>query len=527
MKADLRMRKSGFLKLYKKFSKRDDLLSMKLKLQILSLILLWVVGIYSCTEKNASSLASTKPNILFIAIDDLRPELGCYGQEYIKSPNLDKLASEGFLFKKHYVTVPTCGASRHSMLTGRLPQTKADISNMASAKALSNKAEGELPETFIHQLRRNGYYTIGIGKITHHPDGRVYGYTEPVSDVFELPHSWDEMVLNTEKWGTGHNAFFGYADGSNRNTLKSQVKPYEFADVTDEGYPDGLIAKTAMEKLKMLKDKDQPFFLGVGFFKPHLPFNAPKKYWDMYERSEIPLSQNPFLPENVNKSSLQKMGEFNNYKLGDEKASLENALSEEYSQKLRHGYAACVSFVDAQVAKILQQLKDLELDKNTIVIVWGDHGWHLGDHQLWGKHTLLDRAVHSSLIMKLPGKDGAQSIDKIVSSVDIYPTLMDLTQLEMPYETKGRSLLGLINNPKDKSWEEAAYSYYKKGISVRVPGYRMNRYFREDQPVIELFDHHQDPLETKNVAVENPKIIEEILPIWENGNTGLFEINNQ
>ena len=206
---------------------------------------------------------------------------------------------------------------------------------------------------------------------------------------------------------------------------------------------------------------------------------------------------------------------------------MENALSEDYSKKLRHGYAACVSFVDAQVAKVLQELKDLELDKNTVVIVWGDHGWHLGDQQLWGKHTLLDRAVHSTLIMKLPGKDGVRPIDKIVSSVDIYPTLMDLTQLEMPYETKGRSLLSLINNPKAGNWEEVAYSFFKTGISVRVPGYRMNRYFRKGQPVVELFDHFQDPFETKNVAIENPEIIKGLLPIWEDGNTGLFDINKQ
>jgi len=276
----------------------------------------------------------------------------------------------------------------------------------------------------------------------------------------------------------------------------------------------------------MLKEKDQPFFIGVGFFKPHLPFNAPKKYWDLYNRSEIPLSPNPFLPENVHQSSLQNMGEFNNYKLGDEKATLDFPVSEEYARKLGHGYAACVSYADAQIGKVLNELKALGLDKNTVVIVWGDHGWHLGDHRIWGKHTLLDRAVRSTLIMKLPGNDRSRSVEKIVSSIDIYPTLMELTQNEMPYETRGRSLISLVDNPLGDDWSEAAYSYFKTGISVRVPRYRMNLYEREDQPDIELFDHKIDPNETINIAGENPEIIEALMPVWEAGNTGVFEYKN-
>ena len=485
------------------------------------LLLIGTSLLFHCKNR----LQPERPNILFIAVDDLRPELGCYGQDYIYSPNLDRLAEEGFLFRKHYVTVPTCGASRHSMLTGRLPQSKADIRNSASVTALSQSKQTELPETFIHHLKRNGYYTVGIGKITHHPDGYVYGYTEPVSDIMELPHSFDEMLLNVDKWETGHNAFFGYADGSNRNTLKGQVKPYEFAEVEDEGYPDGLIAQTAIEKLKELKEKQQPFFLGVGFFKPHLPFNAPKKYWDMYDRESIPLSPNPDLPENVHWSSLQKMGELNNYKLGDEKASLEYSFNETYSKKLRHGYAACVSYTDAQIGKVLNELDKLRLAEHTVIRLWGDHGWHLGDHRVWGKHTLIERAVHSALIAKIPWKNGGSSIEKIVSSIDIYPTLIELTGLKMPYKTRGRSLIPLLEDRSEYFWEEAAYSYFKNGISVRIPRYRLNRYFRDEQPDIELFDHEVDPFETENIEADNPNIVESMMTIWEAGNTGLFEEN--
>jgi len=463
-----------------------------------------------------------KHNILFICVDDLRPELGSYGKDYIKSPNIDQLAKEGFLFRKHYVVVPTCGASRHSLLTGRLPNSKSDLSNSASVYALTDKQETDVPETFIHHLRRNGYHTVGLGKISHHPDGRVYGYLDPVSNKMELPHSWDEFIFDYGKWGTGHNAFFGYADGTNRNTLNRQVKPYEAADVPDEGYPDGIMASVAINKLKQLKENDKPFFMAVGFFKPHLPFNAPKKYWDLYDRDSIPLTPNAFLPENINKSSLQNMGEFNNYKLGEEKASLDEPLSEAYSKKLSHGYAACVSYIDAQIGKLLDGLEELGLDENTVVVIWGDHGWHLGDHLVWGKHTLLERALHSTLIMKVPGKEYVGETDKIVSTLDIYPTLMELCQLEMPYETKGRSLVRILEKPESNDWKEAAYSYFRSGISVRTPRYRYTRYYREVLPNVELFDHETDPFETVNVAKENMPIAEKLLPIWQEGNTGLF-----
>jgi arylsulfatase A-like enzyme len=484
-----------------------------------------ILGLISCSNrqnaKQQDALKNSRPNILFIAVDDLRTELPAYGMEYIKSPNLDKLTEEGIVFKNHYVAVPTCGASRHSLLTGKLPDTRSDIGNAASAKAFAGKPEMEVPETFIHQLRRNGYQTVGIGKISHHPDGYVYGYTDSVSDVLELPNSWDEMLLNADKWGTGHNAFFGYADGSNRNTLNGQVKPYEFADVEDEGYPDGLIARTAIEQLQKLAAEKQPFFLGVGFFKPHLPFNAPKKYWDLYNRDSIPVSPNPYLPENVHRASLQTMGEFHNYKLSDEYPTLDDPVSIEYARKLGHGYAACISYVDAQIGKLLSEIERLGLKDNTAILVWGDHGWHLGDHRIWGKHTLLDRALHSAFMMKLPGQKTGLAIDDIVSTIDIYPTLMELAELQMPYQTRGRSLVPLVKNP-DKDWEEAAYSYFRAGYSVRVPHYRLTKYFRDEEPVIELFNHNEDPYETKNVADLHPEVVQELLPVLEKGYTGVF-----
>ncbi len=484
---------------------------------LIGIFFLFVV-LSSCSSKTNKEI-STHPNVLFICVDDLRTELGCYGNSYIKSPNLDKLAASGFLFTHHYVTVPTCGASRQSLLTGQLPDSKAYLQNGITAKVIAGQPENEVPETFIHHLKRNGYYTVGIGKISHHPDGYVYNYLEPRSDKLELPHSWDEMLLDDEKWGSGHNAFFGYADGSNRNTLKKEVKPYECADVPDEAYPDGLTANLAIKKLKELKAKDQPFFLGLGFFKPHLPFTAPKKYWDLYDESQIPLAPFAAIPEKSSKASLHGSGEFNQYKLGEEKASLDKPVSDEYARKLRHAYFACVSYVDAQIGKVLDELEKQGLAENTIVVVWGDHGWHLGDQLVWGKHTIFDRALHSSFIMSVPGVENGKQIHKVVSTADIYPTLIDLCATPVNHKLDGESLRPLFNNPEDDNWRNTAYSYWNNGYSVRTPDYRIMKYYRKEKPLIELYDHKNDPNETANVADDNSEVVNKLLHVLELKNT--------
>ncbi|MCM5662653.1 sulfatase [Galbibacter mesophilus] len=462
------------------------------------------------------------PNILFIAVDDLRPELGCYGKEYVHSPNLDKLANNGTLFENHFVTVPTCGASRYNLLTGLLPKKPVDLTNQAAAKQIARDAPENRPTTFLQDLKENGYYTVGIGKISHYPDGYVYGYRQPKSDLIELPGSWDEMLLNHGKWGTGHNAFFGYADGTNRNDKENLVKPYEAADVEDTGYPDGLTAELAIEKLDELKKKKKPFFLGVGFFKPHLPFTAPKKYWDLYEEEEIPLAPFPEIPENTSEASLHGSNEFNRYKLGEEKASLKKPLSNDYAKKIKHGYLASVSYVDAQIGKVLDKLEESGLAENTIVVIWGDHGWHLGDQLVWGKHTIFDNALQSVLIIKHP-KLKADNVEQVVSTTDIYPTILEMTGSKTKQKIDGMSMVSLMENPKLDTWRNSAYSYFNNGISVRVPNYRLTKYFREETPTLELYNEITDPNETKNIAQDKPKVIEDLLTIWEKGNTGLYD----
>ncbi|MEZ4992274.1 MAG: sulfatase [Saprospiraceae bacterium] len=489
----------------------------------LLLICLLALACRNNTGQEQDSAMPEHPNVLFIAIDDLRPDLGCYGNEVVKSPNLDRLAASGFLFNRHFVTVPTCGASRYSLITGDLPLTTDHIQNSAIAKYLSGQPEREKPESFIHHLRRNGYYTVGMGKIAHSADGLVYDYLAEPGDVQEMPHSWNEFLFDAGEWGNGWNAFFGYAGGKNRNHLDKQVKPYEAADVPDEGYPDGLTANLAVKQLQELKQRGQPFFLGVGFFKPHLPFNSPKKYWDLYKEEDIPLTPVPGLPENVSTASLHGSGEFNQYALGEEKAGLDHNLSDTYSRKLKHGYYAAISYIDAQVGKVLAELEKQGLADNTIVVVWGDHGWHLGDQRVWGKHTIFEWGVRSAFMIKLPGGSyRPQEFDQIVSTVDIYPTLVELCGLEMPHATAGTSLTTLWKENTETEWRNTAYSYFRRGISLRTERYRLTRYFRDEEPTVELYDHGNDPFEKKNIAAEQPETVEQLMTIWKNGDTGIF-----
>ena len=468
------------------------------------------------------AIENKKPNILFIAVDDLRAELGAYGS-IAKSPHMDALAADGILFTHHYVQVPTCGASRHALLTGYRPSKPIHLSNNVFVEKNSKKSEDSIPETFIHRFKQEGYHTVGIGKISHSADGLVYGYEDAVSEQRELPNSWSELLFDAGKWKTGWNAFFGYANGENRQSLNKQVKPYEAGEVDDYGYPDGLSANLAVSKLKELKDSDAPFFMGVGFFKPHLPFNAPKKYWDLYDREEIPVSDNLDIPANINLESLHESGEFNQYALGEEKASLTASVSDAYAKKVRHGYLASISYIDAQIGKLLKELKKLEMDKNTIIVVWGDHGWHLGDQRVWGKHTLFENALKSTLIIKTPEADHHnQRIDAVVESVDLYPTLMELCSIPVKYQIDGKSLVPLFSSDEPKS-EGVAYSYFKQGISVRTPAYRLTQYFRDEKPVIELYDHTGNSHEDKNIAEERQDIVERLMPILEMGNTGLYD----
>jgi arylsulfatase A-like enzyme len=474
-----------------------------------------------CHKKTAGT---DRPNILFIFIDDLRPEAGCYGNSLMVTPAIDKIAAEGICFTGQFVAVPTCGASRFCMLTGQLPHTLTATSNEACHQLIANKPAEERPVTFMERLRKAGYYTVGIGKISHYADGYVYPYDgTPQGAPLELPGSWDEMLFDPGKWGTGWNAFFGYADGSNRNGRNKEVKPYERGNVDDNGYPDGLTAQLALKKLRELAGKKQPFLLAVGFFKPHLPFNSPSKYWDLYDESSIPLTPSPNIPENVNTASLHQSGEFNQYKLGEEHPSLSKPVSDAYARKIRHAYYSAVSYTDAQIAKLMTELEELNMKDNTIVILWGDHGWHLGDDRVWGKHTIFEWALRSLFVVRAPGYAQNATCNKVVSAIDIYPTILELCSLPAGSSPEGKSLVPLLKNPEDPQWDNVAYSYYRHGITLRTQHYRLTKYFRDQQPVIELYDHQSDPYENVNIAETHQDIVNELMPLWQKGNTGIYQ----
>ncbi len=443
-----------------------------------------------------------KYNILFIAIDDLRPQLGCYGHPEMVTPQIDRLASEGRLFLNQYVQVPTCGASRCALLTGRYPTQPKAYDNDAFATLPRDKAHAivSLPQLF----RQDGYRTASIGKITHSPDGHRE------DGKVELPFAWNEVGNPSGKWGTAWNAFFAYADGSTR--VAGQTPSTEHADVDDRGYPDGLIADAAVAKLGELKDK--PFFLAVGFFKPHLPFNSPDSYWERYAPDQIPAAKCGQPPKNVDPTiSLHKSSELTPRYSG---LATPGVITPEEARNLRHSYASCVSYIDAQVGKVLDELKRLGLDDNTIVVVWGDHGWHLGEHGIWGKHTLYDVALRSPLIVRMPAIHSPGAAAKgLVETVDIYPTLAELCGLNLPTGMDGKSFAPLLDDPS-AAGKPAAYSFWAagRGHSIRTPQYRLTQYTDRDDPTrvvqMELYDHAADPEETDNIAAAHPELVREL-----------------
>lgn len=455
--------------------------------------------------------AATKPNVLFIAIDDLRPELGCYGEQHMLTPNLDKLATQGRLFNHHYVQVPTCGASRFAMLTGRYPRQVAALGN--NAFVLAPKTAPAEVYSLPMLFKQNGYTTVSLGKITHSPDGlQSDERTGKRSELPELPYSWNTLWGPTGPWQDSWRAFFGYADGKTRD--RKTTPAFENIDVPDNGYPDGVTAEEAIRQLNLLKDK--PFFLAVGFFKPHLPFNSPKKYWDSYDASKLPAIPSPKPPANVDpKISLHKGGElFGQYAFNGAKVLIAN---ETQAADLRHAYYAAVSYSDAQVGRVLAELDKLGLSKNTIVVVWGDHGWHLGDNGVWGKHTLNERALRSALIIRTPEmKQPGKATDAVVETIDLFPTLAAVTGLPKPDKLEGKNLTPLLDNPA-ASWTENAYSFWRNagntGQSICDGRYRMTRWVNDKSKEVvqvELYDHQKDPQETINIAADNPEVVESL-----------------
>lgn len=447
----------------------------------------------------ASRDVSGRHNVLFIAADDLRPHLGCYGHSEVLTPNMDRLASRGMVFERAYCQQSICMASRASLLSGYRPD-KGDIFKCGP---LYKHVPDALPVN--QHFLDNGYETVSIGKIYHHKSDEKRGWSK---EAFHARGEWEGRGYVTPKAAA---LVREYDEKHPEASRKGMGPAFECADVPDSAYEDGLAAGRAIEELNRLKDR--PFFLAVGFHKPHLPFNAPKKYWDMYREEDIRPAANPFAPKNAPKEALTDWGELRGY----HGIPTSGPLPDDLARRLIHGYRACVSYADAQIGRLLDELDRLDLCKNTIVVLWGDHGWKLGEHGMWCKHTNFELDTHSTLLMSAPGMKAAGGRTRALTEfVDIYPTLCDLAGLEKPGHLEGASLAPLLDDP-GAAWKEAAYSQYPRGTvmgySVRTDRYRYTEWRRIGEKEVkarELYDHETDPDENVNVAgaPKNREVVE-------------------
>ncbi|PQJ30710.1 hypothetical protein BST92_01625 [Nonlabens arenilitoris] len=383
------------------------------------------------------------PNVLVFYVDDLRAELGCYGSETAITPHIDQLAIEGVMFNKAYVQQAICAPSRMSMLTGLRPETLG-IYNIFTPLRKVHKELVSLPQLF----NSNGYKTISIGKVYHHgrDDKNVWStYFEKEPNSYLKP---ENIALMKRLKDQGVQPLKGPA--------------FEDADVPDEAYKDGRVANYAIETLQ--KVKDDKFIMFVGLSKPHLPFNAPKRYWDLYDKNdfEIPSREKP---DSAYRLALPKWGELKAY-YGIPK---EGDLNDELTRDLIHGYHASVSYIDAQIGKIMNTLETLDLRKNTTIIFMSDHGYKIGEYASWCKQSNLEIDVRVPLIVSretsYKNRVTNKTSDALVENVDIFQTLVDICNLEGAPPSDGKSILPVLNNP-ELEWDEAAYSVYPRGKKI-------------------------------------------------------------
>ena len=489
---------------------------------------------------------TSKPNILFIAVDDLKPIIGAYGNGMIKTPNIDRLAKRGTVFLNNYCQQAICGPTRASIMTGMRP----DFTKIWDLKAKIREVSPDivtLPQYLISQ----GYSTQGIGKVFdsrnvdeqndklswsvpyYKTDKKYYepSLGEPASGRYQLAETKAQIEkVIRESIAKGMTKAEANAEGN----LK--VRPTsECIDVPDNAYNDGANILQSKDILKSLSQTGQPFFFAVGIAKPHLPFVAPKKYWELYKRAEMPLA--PFQSQTTNPVSVayHNAGEIRAYT--DMPADMAVTSQKEFGysisaakqQELVHAYYAAISYTDALVGQLLNTLDTLGLSKNTIVVLWGDHGWHLGDHNLWCKHSNFEEATRAPLIISSPGIN-PNSTRSLTEHVDIFPTLCDLAGLPIPQQLQGKSLKPVMKDPTLAVKKYATSQYPRSGISeengrsgfveastmgysIRDGQYRFTiwmkngfrstkKYDEKDEIGMELYDYIADPLETKNVAAE-------------------------
>ncbi|MBD0724740.1 hypothetical protein B6A10_06070 [Flavobacterium sp. L1I52] len=426
--------------------------------------------------------AQQKTNILIFLVDDLRPELGCYDNSIIKTPNIDKLAKDGVLFDKAYCQQAICAPSRISILTGMRPEN-VGIYDLETPLRKVHKDLLTIPQFF----KQNGYKTVAVGKVYHHAN--------------DDKENWS--ILFPREGNT-------YANPENIAIMEKQKKAgqkvkapaFECVDVPDDTYRDAKVANNAIKTLKDIKGEN--FMMVVGFSRPHLPFNVPKKYWDLYDKKNIVVPSRD-KPANIFPTAMSNWGELRNYYGIPQKGD----LSDDLSKELINGYYASVSFIDTQMGKVLQTLDELNLRQNTMIVFMSDHGWKLGEYGAWCKHTNFEHDVKVPLIISretnYQGRKVNQRSDALVEYIDVFSTIAAACNLSLP-KTDGKSLLPLLDNPKMK-WDNAAYSVYPRGKNMGCTctdgQWRYTEWRNADtQEVVgkELYNHKQSALATENLA---------------------------
>lgn len=457
----------------------------------------------------ARAADSPKPNVLLICVDDLKPLLGCYGDKVIKSPNIDRLAARGVLFERAYCNQAVCAPSRNSLMTGVRPTTLGIYDLGTNFRIASSNAV-----TLSQYFMRHGYRAEALGKIFHvghgnHEDPASWSvpHFQAKSIAYVKPESRANQTLTREE------ALF-----ANENDVAKLPRgaAYESADVPDNAYPDGKIADEAIRRLRAAKEKPgEPLFLAVGFLKPHLPFCAPKKYWDRYDRDSFTVPALRKAPDGAPKYAPSGWGELRQYSDIPESGP----LTDEQARTMIHGYHAAVSYMDAQLGKVLDELDRLDLASKTIIVLWGDHGWHLGDHGWWCKHDNYEQTTRIPLIVSAPGVTpaGTRATNALVETVDIYPTLAELAGLpapQVPQGLEGKSFVPALRDPA-QSTKNYLFHVYPRGErigrAVRTSRYRLVEWkvpgAAAESADLELYDYETDPLETKNLAAEQPEMV--------------------
>jgi iduronate 2-sulfatase len=476
-------------------------------MRIVFAISFFLAYLFHDTSSLCGAEQAKRPNVLFIAIDDLRPALGCYGDEIAVTPNIDRLASHGTVFHRAYCQQSVCSPSRLSLMTGRRPDT-------IRVWDLGTHFRAAIPDvvTLPQHFRNHGYHSQSLGKIYH-------GSGKPSKD----PPSWS-VEPQYDSIGAPK---VRYALPKNLQGKGLKRSAAEAADVPDSTYLDGIVCDAAVRTLGNLQKSKQPFFLAVGFRKPHLPFCAPQKYWELYERAKIPLPVHGEHPEDAPELATRSWKELEGYT----DIPKDGQLSTDQVRELRHGYYACVSYVDALVGRLLDELTKLQLSENTVVVLWGDHGYHLGEQGLWTKANNYELSTRVPLMISVPGQARAGLISNaLVEFVDVYPTLADICGLDAPPGVEGISFKPLLTNP-EQAWKRAAFSQYPRassgsrhrghgaimGYAVRTHRYRYVEWRDwESKQVVarELYDHDSDSHESRNVAVQ-PKYADAIRELAE------------